>query len=238
MAPSWEFEGDSLVFDGKKAAAPTVRTFEEMRPVLADAGVQCSLQPDSPLYYMFRAVLSFQHIRYDITRILSADLCGEYNKTFGHIHPPSKSGASWPEVYEVLDGDAHFLLQKVSSLGVQDAILLSAKKGERFLVPPAYGHVTINPGRKDLVLANLISGDFQSDYSMFANRKGACFYEMKGGKIVKNPNYGKDFEVRKVGAVKFSESFGCFAPFKKLSLLEAAQDYRNIEFLQKPEMFY
>lgn len=230
------FEGAALLFEGRKIEPTSTRTFEEMRPVLAKEG--CSLEPDMPLYHMYRAVQHFQHVRYDITRILPADLCGEHSKTFGHIHPPSKSGASWPEVYEVLEGAAHFLLQKVSALGVEDVVLLFAKKGERFLVPPSYGHVTINPEKKELVLANLISDEFESDYSMFASRRGACVYEMKGGKIVKNANYGNGFEARKAGAAKFSESFGCFAPFKKMSLLEAAKDFSNIEFLQKPEMFY
>jgi glucose-6-phosphate isomerase len=231
------FEGDTLVFEGRKIE-PSVRTLAQMRPVLAHPEKEGSLAPDTQLYYMYRAAKSFGHVRYDITRILSLDMCSECNKTFGHVHPLSQSGTPWPEIYEVLDGQAHFLLQKVSQLGVEDAVLLSAKKGECALIPPGYGHVTINPGSKALLLANLVCDRFESDYSPYAQRRGACFYEMADGKLVRNKNYGDGFELRKMAAAEFSGQFGCFSPFAKKPLLEAAKGRKNIEFLEKPETFY
>lgn len=231
------FEGDTLVFSGKRIA-PSVRTLEQMLPALANPNADFGLPTSAPLYYMYRAAEKFGTIRYDITKILPADLGGECNKTFGHSHPKSPSGAAWPEAYEVLAGEAHFLLQRVSSLGVDDAVLLSGKKGDCLLIPPGYGHVTVNPGKKELLLANLVSGSFESDYSMFAQRRGACFYEMKGGKVVRNANYGVGFELRRETAVKFSSAFGCFSPFAKKSLLEAAKKPESLAFLEKPELFY
>ncbi|MCX8194818.1 MAG: glucose-6-phosphate isomerase [Candidatus Micrarchaeota archaeon] len=231
------FEGQLLCY-GKQKIEPDVRSFGQMRPVLAFPDKSPRLSPDSPTYFMYRGVEKFGKIRYDITRILSLDLCGEKNKTYGHAHPPSKKGTAWPEIYEVLEGKAHFLVQKVSRLGVEDAVLAAGKKGEKFIIPPGYGHVTINAGEGDLVLANLVYEGFESDYSLFAMRRGACYYETKEGKLIKNKNYGEDFELRKSTATLFSSSFGCFSPFQKLSLLEAARDYRNIEFLEKPELFY
>jgi oxalate decarboxylase/phosphoglucose isomerase-like protein (cupin superfamily) len=121
---------------------------------------------------------------------------------------------------------------------VADAVLLSANKGDRFLVPPGYGHVTINSGKGELVLANLVSDGFEADYSMFANLRGACFYEMDDGRLLRNQNYGSGFEMRQENAVKFSSQFGVYAPFAKKSLLEAAKKYADIEFLAKPETFY
>jgi len=248
-----KFEKDLLNFNGKKIT-PSVRTLAEMRSVLAHPENDDGMKPDFPLYFMYREAARFSHIqraapsvspnaahswiRYDITRIVSAEICGERNKTFGHVHPPFQKGTAWSEVYEVLEGSAHFLLQKVNGLGVQDAVLLTGKKGDRLMVPPGYGHVTINTGKTDLVLANLVSDLFESDYSMYAQRRGACFYELADGKLVKNKNYGEDFELRKADAVKFSSAFGVYAPFAKKTLLDAAKDYANIEFLEKPEMFY
>jgi len=232
-----KFEKDLLNFNGKRIT-PSVRTLAEMRSVLASPDKDDGMKPDFPLYFMYRGAAQFSSIRYDITRIVSAEICGERNKTFGHVHPPATKGTTWSEVYEVLEGSAHFLLQKVNGLGVQDVVLLTGKKGDRLMVPPGYGHVTINPGKTDLVLANLVSDMFESDYSMYAQRRGACFYETSDGKIIKNKNYGEDFELRKDGAVKFSSAFGVYAPFAKKTLLEAAKDYANIEFLEKPELFY
>ncbi len=233
----FKFEGSILSFEGK-AVEPDIRTFGQMRPVLAFPEKKSGLDPDSPTYFMYRGIDRFQHIRYDITRILSLDLAGERNKTFGHVHPKSQKGTAWPEIYEVLSGSAHFLIQKVSQLGVEDAVLLPGKKGDRFLIPPGYGHVTINAGKGDLVLSNLVSDQFASDYSMFAQRRGACFYEMTEGKLEKNRNYGTGFEIRRGNVLKFSSSFGCFRPFLKNSLLKAAKNWEDIEFLQNPERFY
>ncbi len=231
------FEGDSLVFQGRKIE-PSIRTLAQMRPVLAQPEKEANSEAQEPLYYMYRAAKSFGRIRYDITRILAREICGERNKTFGHVHPRSPSGTPWAEIYEVLYGEAHFLLQKVSSLGVEDALLLSASKGDCLIIPPWYGHVTINPGKKTLLLANLVCELFESDYSPYAQRRGACFYEMSNGKMVRNKNYGDGFELRKEKAAKFSSSFGVFAPFEKKSLLKAAESKKNIEFLENPGIFY
>ena len=232
----WKFDEESLEFSGRKIR-PSVRKLMEMSPVLATPKKDTGLEPGSPTYYMYRDVAHFGKIRYDVTRILPLDLCGERNKTLGHVHPNSPKGAPWSEVYEVLSGEAHFLLQKVSQLGVQDAVLLSAKKGECLLIPPGYGHVTINAGKRDLVLGNLVSSDFDADYSQFLRMRGACYYEMHDGKLVKNRNYGGDFELRELRAVEFSSAFGTYAPFRK-GLLEAVKKPEDIEFLKKPEMFY
>ncbi|HIH19112.1 TPA: glucose-6-phosphate isomerase [Candidatus Micrarchaeota archaeon] len=232
-----KFEKDTLLFNGREIP-PDIRTFGEMRPVLAHPENEPRLEPDSPTYFMYRGVEKFQSIRYDITRILALDLSGELNKTFGHSHPKSKTGTAWLEVYEVLSGAAHFLIQRVNQLGVDDAAMISGKKGDCFLIPPGYGHVTINPGKTDLVLANLVFEGFESDYSMFAQKRGACYYELANGKIVKNPAYGTGFELRKGTAAQFSSSFGSFKPFSKKSLLEVAKNWEDIEFLQYPEHFY
>ena len=227
-----KFDGNALLFAGSKIA-PSIRTFSQMMPVLLHPELEGNFLLDAPLYFMYRQAEKFSSIRYDITRILPADLCGERNKTFGHTHP-----GGWPEAYEVLSGSAHFLLQKISASGsVEEALLLSAKKGDCFLVPPLYGHITINAGKTELLMANLVSDRFESDYSLFEQKRGACIYETSDGKIVKNRNYSDGFSIKKDSAVKFSSAYKCFEPFKKKSLLEAAKNFADIEFLEKPSTF-
>lgn len=232
----YSFDSETLVW-GNKKIAPSIRKLSDMVPVLAYPKKAISMRLDAPTYYMYRSVEQFGKIRYDITKLLAIDLCGEKNKTFGHSHPSSPSGAPWPEVYEVLSGNAHFLLQKSNSLGVQDAVLLDAKKGDCLIIPPGYGHVTINASKKELVLGNLVSSEFNADYSQFLRMRGACFYELSDGKLKKNENYGIDFEIRKLKAKEFSASYGVYAFFKK-GLLDAARSKKSIEFLEKPELFY
>jgi glucose-6-phosphate isomerase len=41
-----------------------------------------------------------------------------------------------------MDGNAHFLLP---AKNLDDVILIEANKGDIIVIPPGYGHVTINP---------------------------------------------------------------------------------------------
>ncbi|HOS82172.1 MAG TPA: glucose-6-phosphate isomerase family protein [Methanolinea sp.] len=175
----------------KYAGSPVTRSVEDLRPVLRNPA--CDL--DGPAYLMFRDIarspvdrawLSERHLRYDVTCIPPRDLCGEFVKTKGHYHPDNPSGMGYPEVYQVLSGRAHFLLQR-RDLG--RIVLVPAGEGETVLVPPGYGHVTINPGEGDLVMANIVSSCFESDYRFYEENRGAAYYELVSGELEKNPRY-------------------------------------------------
>jgi len=170
---------------------PDVRTVDGMRAVLADPDCTAS----APLYFMYRNLarnkddqiwLSGHDLRYDITVIPPCTLCGEYVKTKGHYHPDAPGGYGYPELYQVLAGSAHFLLQKKD---LSDIVVISADQGDVVPVPPGYGHVTINPSDKKLVMANLVSQAFLSEYTFYEKMHGAAYYEMEGENWVKNVNY-------------------------------------------------
>ena len=88
------------------------------------------------------------HLRYDITVIPPAMLGSEYIKTVGHYHPRVPgTNVYYPEIYQVLEGSATYLLQKVKSGEedfVMDVVVITAKKGDLVLVPPGYGHGKIH----------------------------------------------------------------------------------------------
>jgi len=190
---------------------PDVRMGDELQPVLADPDCRC----DGEMYYMYRDVagqdsdrnwLREQGIRYDITVIPPRDLCGEYIKTAGHYHPENPEGAGYPEVYEVMKGHAHYLLQ---AHDLSQVLVVDAYAGDLVLVPPGFGHVTINP-TDDTVLqmANLVSSRFQSDYREYKKRRGAAYYEMTNGDFLKNPSYPGVPPLRKVKAREFRAASG------------------------------
>jgi glucose-6-phosphate isomerase (EC 5.3.1.9) len=133
-----------------------------------------------------RAWLSGHALRYDVTRIPPFTLCGEYVKTKGHHHPCNPAGVGYPEVYEVLRGEAHYLLQDRQ---VHDVVLIYTREGEKVIIPPGYGHVTINASSRTLLMANIVSTQFSSDYSLYEERHGAAYYMMIGKEMVKNPQY-------------------------------------------------
>jgi glucose-6-phosphate isomerase, archaeal len=182
---------------------PAVRDAGEIAGVLAEPGCDCS----GPVYYMYRDVarspsdrqwLHDQEIRFDITVIPPRNLCGEWMKTKGHYHPESPSGTGYPEIYEVLEGEAHYLIQ---TRDCTDVAMIAATAGDIVVVPPGFGHVTINPSRTAVLqMANLVSSSFQSDYLPYENLRGAIFYEMTNGIFVKNPRYPQEPRLRLVKA--------------------------------------
>lgn len=171
---------------------PSARMLEEMRSVLYDPLCRCS----DPLYFMYRDLsrtredrrwLHEHRLRYDLTVIPPRNLCGEWVKTKGHYHPVNTAGVGFPEIYEVLEGMAHYLLQ---SRMLNDVVMINANAGDLVIIPPDYGHITINPSLdKTLSMANIVSTAFESEYREYDTRHGAAYYELCTGRLVRNPAY-------------------------------------------------
>ncbi|WP_157199787.1 glucose-6-phosphate isomerase family protein [Methanogenium cariaci] len=154
---------------------PQIRTIGQMRPVLAEAGCSAS----GPLYFMYRNLarsagdrewLKANRIRFDYTVIPPMTLCGgEFAKTKGHYHPAAPDATGYPELYQVLSGRAEYLLQ---TRDASDVIVVRAGPGDVVLVPPGYGHVTINPADTELCMVNLVSEEFESEYATYESSRG------------------------------------------------------------------
>jgi len=171
---------------------PDVRTLDELKNVAYDKTWLATAQ-DTDLYYMYRGVEEKDGLRYDITIIPAVMLGAEFSKTKGHYHI-----GKYQEVYTVLEGTSIYLLQKKKSGSddeIEDAIAIACQKGDVIVIPPNYGHITINPSATDkLTMANWISKDCKSDYSLFEKLQGACYYyilQPDSGQAswIKNPNY-------------------------------------------------
>ncbi len=188
---------------------PSVRTVGDMGCVLADPdGVE--LDSATPLYYMYRDLalneadretLSRQNIRYDITVIPPAVLGGEYVKTKGHYHPKNPAGIGYPELYQVLSGEARFLLQRKD---LSDVVAVTAYVGEFVIIPPGYGHVSINQGKEALIMANLVSNQFESEYAVYEKMRGGAFYAQRENRNKnrwnQNPRYSSVPPLRELSA--------------------------------------
>ena len=227
-------KGTNIEFSGKIGSTfPDIRTGQQMRPVLAFE------HPELPkeMYYMYRDLCRPEHrqkinaagLRYDLTVIPPATIGKEYVKTFGHYHPTIPNTETfYPEVYEVIHGTAHYLLQN----GV-DCILVEAKEGEKAIMLPGYGHVTINPGKKTLVMANWVERNFKSIYEPIRNRKGAMYYEFTNG-FRKNTNYEHIPKLRKIKPAKKIPEFGME---KGKPMYNIVKDLKKLEFLTKPQKY-
>ena len=191
-----------------RAFKPTIRFIGDLSPVLLDQ-VNEELKKQ-PAYYMFRGVcrerdedlFKMFSLRYDVTVIPPRRVGREFIKTFGHYHPAPYGDLSYPEVYEVLHGEAHYILQREEKGEIIDVVLIKAKEGDKVLIPPCYGHVTINPLSEVLVMANLVSSTFKSIYKPYELRRGAAFYELVDGSLIPNANYKGRLEIREVKPIK------------------------------------
>ncbi|MCU0637993.1 MAG: glucose-6-phosphate isomerase [Methanothrix sp.] len=190
---------------GGKDHEPDVRRLFDMTDVVFDQSWLAGAQ-DFELYYMYRdlylsrsdrEMLLQQNLRYDITIIPPGMLGSEYMKTAGHYHPAAKGGrVTYPELYEVLEGEALYLLQNIDQ---SDVVVVYASAGDKVIVPPDYGHVTINRSNKTLKMANFVARDFSSLYEPYREKGGAAYFFTKEGWI-KNERCGKAGELRRVEA--------------------------------------
>ncbi|KKM09038.1 hypothetical protein SY88_21210 [Clostridiales bacterium PH28_bin88] len=190
---------------------PDIRRLKDARYVLA---AETDMDGNTPLYYMYRGVyrkqdweIFLEHdIRYDITVLVHGTIGREFVKTVGHFHPVKpNSTETYPEYYEVLHGEAIYLLQKNSRSGdVEEILAVEAKKGDKVFIPPGYGHITINPGDSYLVMANLIERNFSSLYEPFRDKRGAAYYYIQGengkGEYTRNDHYHHSVGLKMVGA--------------------------------------
>ncbi len=225
---------------GSLDAAPNVRRVKDMKDVILDKE-WAENNLDLELYYMYRDLFMDEdresvvkyNLRYDITVIPPLSIGREYVKTMGHYHSECSPGFTYPEIYEVLDGRAHFLLQKVTGGRVDEVVLIEAKAGEKAIMYPNYGHITINPGTETLKMANWVSREFSSVYEDFVRLGGGAYYELVEEKFIKNTNYRdvppmKRVEVTNIpelGIVSGVDMYSLIREPQKLHFLNYPQDY-------------
>ncbi len=163
----------------EKLKNPDIRYIKDLEEVLYDKN-WFKKTDNFPAYYMYRDLKRKNNLRYDVT-IIPFNMFGkEFPKTKGHYHPEG-----YGEVYMVIEGEAIYLLQKKD---LSDVVLIEAKKGDVVVIPPEYGHITINPGKSDLKMANWVSDDFESSYKEIEEKRGAAYFYTTEGWI-KNKNY-------------------------------------------------
>jgi len=235
-------ESGKIVLSKETISLPvSYRRLEEARPYLKDEDAVFS---SDYIYAMHRGVCFREDkdlfekygLRYDVTQILPGFLGNEFIKTIGHCHKDSSS-----EVYEVLSGEAIFLFQEVN-FG-KDVYLIEAEEGQKVVIPPGYGHITVNPGDSPLILANIVFSRMEADYDFFKNNRGAGYYIVKPGtgsreikvnnrvSAVKNENY-PDIGELKVFRPKEIKELG--VSFSKPLYQSFTSNPESFDFVENP----
>lgn len=218
-----------------KLPKPDTRTLKEIKQVLLEKKTRVR-----KFYYMYRNVapnpsLAKYGLRYDITIIPGHRIGKEEIKTAGHYHARVKGTSfTYPEVYQVIKGNAIYLLQKKPDHKISDVIVAKAKAGDVVLVPPNYGHITINPSRETLVMANIVYSRFKSQYKEIMERHGGAYYavEEKGRmKFIRNPAYKVHPKIRfrnpKMQGLKSPIYTDCKKNPEKYLFLVKPQNYKS-----------
>jgi glucose-6-phosphate isomerase len=160
----------------------------------------------------------------------------EFIKTVGHYHGHIPgSNLSYPEVYEaVTDGFEYLLQSEEDENGEVDVIWVVTEAGDKIVMPPNWGHVSMNVGDKQALEVDLQKRENpnQSDYSMFKEKCGGAFYRTKDG-LTKNPNY--KVKSLKIVTPKEVPEWGLT---KDTPLYESMiNSPEKFEFLTKPEKY-
>ncbi len=188
-------EQESLFLNGDRLY-PKIRRFSDLLKVLKYPD---KLREDGAAYYMFRDLppLRDSWARFDITIIPKWEVGGELAKTKGHYHNSPAGEPSYPEIYYVHKGKALYLLQKPgeSYSKIIDFIAVQAELGDMIVIPPGYGHVTVNLGESSLVMSNIIYREVKSSYQPFEGLKGAAYHYTYSG-FLRNENYTEVPEIR------------------------------------------
>jgi len=189
-----------------KARIRQVRRLRELEPVLYDPEYCLKADTQLPVYEIYRdcgdesarATICRYGLRYDVTVMPPLLVGEEYVKTFGHHHLPLGSVEAHSEVFEVLEGEARFLIQRQRGVQVTGVSLVLAHEGDRVPIPPGCGHVVVNASLRRLVTGNLISQSCVQIYDQYVERRGGAFYVLTGGRLVKNPRYPSLPEVQRL----------------------------------------
>lgn len=222
-------------FGGKEFLA-TIRTLADMKDVLINKNLPDS---DFPVYWFYRNVYMNENdeetakkhgIQHDITIIPPGRLGMEFSKTFGHSHSlVPGTEITYPELYQVTNGQAIYLFQKELNGSLGQVIMIRASAGDIVLVPPNYSHITINPGKKVLRMANW-AASVPSCYDAIKKRNGGAYYLLSDGKIVKNPNYSD----APLPIFLFAQDVRRFFGIQK-SIYELASHPSQLDFLIHPQ---
>lgn len=226
---------ENIKFLGK-TYRPDIRRIGDLKEVIFDKKWFKASKKNTPAYFMYRGLINKPGLRYDITIMPFKPFGQELPKTLGHYHSFAKpSKYRFPEIYEVISGNAIFLLQKLSGGKIKKVLIVSAKKGDRVILPPGYGHITMNAGPGLLKLANWMAVKSSSDYGLMVKKNGGAYFALRSGrkiKWVKNKKYGRLPKPEHKNNSDFTPSF-----FGSKELHDLSKNPSMLEFLKNPQKF-
>ena len=148
-------------------------------------------------------------LRYELTGMVGRPIGWEAAKTAGHVHiRPPGARLGFPEVVEVLHGEAGFLISDFAMTpdGPRStrAWLVRARPGDWVVLPPLLAHVTIDLGAGPLVFSDVIDRRAAGIYAGVRAARGFGWYIGADGELRANDRYASPPALEEVTAVEWS----------------------------------
>ena len=174
-----------------QAEEVAVRMLDAARGVYFDPPAEAEA-----LYYMLNGITHRARpdpnsvLRLELTALRGGNVGPEWVKTIGHVHDEAPDGLGYPEVYEVVAGNATFVLFRAETIRHRPrgdradpvvCVLVDAQPGERFVIPPGWHHLATNSGEAAMVFVDVVARAVVPDYSLLRERRGAPLYAGPSG---------------------------------------------------------
>lgn len=219
-----------------KIFRPDIRKIGDLESVIFDKKWLERSKKNSAAYLMYRGLMERSGLRYDVTIMPFRSFGQELPKTLGHYHSfVGSTKYRYPEIYEVLEGKAIFFFQKLLSDRIKKVFIISAKKNDKIIIPPGYGHIIMNLGPRTLKTSNLSASESCSDYSLIEEKGGCIYFALKSRRKIewiKNKKYG-EFPVP-----EYRNASDLEQPFlADQKLADFQENISKFEFLKNPSKF-
>lgn len=154
------------------------------------------------------AALGRLPVVYDLTFIANRPIGWERPKTHGHVHiAPDRQREGFAELYEVLHGQAGFLIQDLlPGPAAATVVLVEARIGQTVVIPPQAHHAVVNLGSAMLVLGDVVARSAQDEYESLRAARGMAYYLTVDGRAVPNPSYKDLPQLTRVRADEWSDA--------------------------------
>jgi len=240
-----------MMIPALKNIQPSVRRLEEIAALAYDQEWLKAADLKTKVYSVWRDVaendqdrdrITQAGLRYDITEFAPLTLGQEYNKTYGHTHSLVPGTAlAYTEIYEVLAGKVCFLFQKFSGDKIEDIFAVWCSAGDKYIIPPSYAHISVNPTKERAVMANWLALAGQQDYQGIKAMKGAGYYALiprenepnRDIDWVKNENYAVVPELRFAEPNNLSQ----FDIAPNQPMYQLVNELEKLDFLKNPQNY-
>ncbi|MBC8139553.1 MAG: hypothetical protein H8F28_27045 [Fibrella sp.] len=173
--------------------APESRHTTDLLAVAREPDAISKASMPQTLYHVYRNVRTTEAMHEEVTR---RGLCytlmvlrdgtihdtPEWVRTRGHTNSLAPgTNLPYPEIHELLHGEACLYLQHGVTDGVDDVVILPLRAGDKAVVAPGWASLLANVGAEPLVVGTWRMGDCHTEHTELVAQGGMAHFLVRGG---------------------------------------------------------